>query len=82
MSINLAQMLQISKEFYAKKGLPDILEVYEGSDTWIVFAGIKGKVIYGSVGISISKDDGSIRDFVLPSEQNFKCLEQATKVEI
>ena len=75
-------MLKLAKEFYAKKGLPDILEVYETSDVWIVFGGIKGKVIYGSVGISISKDDGGIRDFVLPSEQNFECLEQATKIEI
>lgn len=80
--MNLTHALQIAKEFYLKRGLPDILEVYETSDLWVVFGGIKGRVLYGSIGIAISKSDGHISDFELPSEQNFKYLELATKVKI
>ena len=80
--MKLEQALQIAKEFYRKIGLPDILEVYDTRDFWVVFGGIKGKVLYGSTGIEISKSDGSISDFELPSVKNFQYLEQAAKVNL
>lgn len=80
--MKLNEALQIAKSFYAKRNLPDILEVYETSDTWIVFGGIIGEVMYGSSAIAISKGSGKISDFVLPSDENFALLEQATKIEI
>lgn len=80
--MKLDEALRIAKDFYAKRDLPDILEVYETGDAWIVFGGIQGKVMYGTAAIAIAKDSGEIRDFVLPSEENFAILDRATKVEI
>lgn len=80
--MKLDEALRIAKDFYVKQGLPDILEVYETGESWIVFGGIQGKVMYGTAAIAIAKGNGEIRDFVLPSDENFAILDRATKVEI
>lgn len=80
--MKLDEALRIAKDFYVKRGLLDILEVYETGESWIVFGGIQGKVMYGTAAIAIAKGNGEIRDFVLPSDENFAILDRATKVEI
>ena len=78
--MTLESAMQVAKEYFAEQELPDILEVYETNNAWIFFGGISGVIMYGSFGISISKESGQICDFDLPSDENFAILENATKI--
>lgn len=80
--MKLDEALRLAKDFYRKLNLPDILEVYETADSWIVFGGVAGKVIYGSTGVAISKSSGEISDFPLPSDENFAILDRAAKIAV
>lgn len=54
-----------------------LMKIYDAGSEWIVFSGIPGKVQVGGQGALVNKDDGSVRAFRLPSEENFKKLKAA-----
>ena len=80
--IKIKEAVSIAQEYYLKEGVPDILEVYDSKDCWIIFGGKKNVPLIGSAGISVNKETGTISDFILPSRENFKLLSEATKMTI
>lgn len=80
--ITLEKAIEIAKEYYINRGSPDITYVAEAEGVWIVNGGIKGVRRVGSFGITINKDNGEIRNLILPSKEGFALLDSAKKIDL
>lgn len=49
---------------------------------WIFFPGEEGIVEFGVEGVKIEKSSGKMAPFILPDDENFKLLDQATKIKM
>lgn len=78
--INLEKAEKIALRYFELNNLGKIHKMYDGKNIWIVFPERKGKLIYSSSGIQISKETGVISMFILPSLRNFEILKAAVEV--
>lgn len=80
--IDYANACKMAYDYYKKvwhiSGLCDAKDL---SAKWIFYPN-SNEHFFGGSHISISKADGSIGNFVLPDEENFKLLKNAVSVEI
>ena len=74
--------IEIAKNYFSAKGDSELTKIYESANAWIVYAGKKGQVKYGNMGITIDKGNGSISNFILPSRENFEILKNAKLTEL
>lgn len=79
--MELNKAIQIAKAYYAEKGMDELTKIYDAGTLWIIYAGKKDQVQYGSSAISIHKTSGEIKSFILPSRENFAILRNAVLVE-
>lgn len=79
--ITYEKALEIAKEHFSCVPDRSITKVYDSEAFWIVFAAIKDRPQYTSTGISISKDSGEVKRFILPSKENFRILHSANLIE-
>ena len=80
--IDFKRAIEIAGSYFSAKGDSELTKIYESDSAWIVYAGKKGQVKYGNVGISIDKISGAISSFVLPSRTNFEILKKAKLTEL
>lgn len=80
--IDFSNALEIAKTYYLKNNVTDILEAYDADGVWIIFGGKKGCPEIGSSGISIDKTTGDMKDFILPSAENFDLLNKAKEITL
>lgn len=80
--INFSKAIEIAKTHFLEKGEQHLTKIYESEHLWIVYAGKPGQVKYGNMGISIDKESGEIRNFILPSRENFEILRNAKLTEL
>ena len=80
--IDFDNAIRIAKEYYCKKGELELTKIYEAEKEWIVYAGKKDQPKFGNAGISIDKESGDIKSFILPSRENFEILKNAKLTEL
>lgn len=73
---------EIATKHFKGKGRIGIRKALEATDFWIFYGGLAEPIEIGGNGISVQKADGGIKDFILPSMENFKIKKSAVAVEI
>ena len=79
--ISYESALAIATEHFSSTPYRTITKIYDSSELWIVFSAVENQPQYTSTGISISKESGEIKKFILPSKENFKILHSAKLIE-
>lgn len=81
--IDYIKACDLAKE-YLKNNLKQdgISKALEADECWIFYGGSSEVVQLGGVGISVSKKDGGIRKFILPSKENFVILKSSKQIEV
>ncbi|MBQ9808215.1 MAG: hypothetical protein IJM55_05055 [Ruminococcus sp.] len=49
---------------------------------WLFFGGSADETRFGGSGVLVSKEDGSTKDFILPSRENFAILKSGKPAEL
>ena len=80
--INFNDAIEIAQKYYQGKGQSKLTKIYESEDIWIVYAGKKEQPKFGSAGIAIDKETGTVSSFILPSHTNFEILKNAKVTEL
>lgn len=80
--IDFNKAIEIAKAHFSVKGEEHLTKIYESDNSWIVYAGKTGQVKFGNMGISIDKESGEIKNFILPSRENFEILKNAKLTEL
>lgn len=75
--IELDEAKRIASEFLKCNEQRIITKVYDAGSEWIIFSGVPGKVRIGGQGALVNKEDGAVKLFRLPSDENFKKLKAA-----
>ena len=79
--IDLSGAINIAKDFYYERGQQKITKIYETDSMWIIYGGKGDQPKIGGDAITISKENGDIGSFHLPSKENFAILRQATLID-
>lgn len=80
--IDFNKAIEIAKAYYHEKGQFELTKIYEAEHIWVVYAGKKDQPKFVSAGISIDKESGEIKSFILPSRTNFEILKNAKLTEL
>ena len=74
--------LKIAKDYYYKSmGEKRIAKVLEYTDSYIIYPdSCVGRI--GEMAIKIDKKDGKIRNFILPSKENFAILKNSKEIKM
>lgn len=81
--IAFEEACKIACDFYEKTlGIQGIYKPYDIGDAWVFNGGREEERRIGVQKIAVSKTDGGIRAFNLPSKKNFALLEAGTEVEL
>jgi hypothetical protein len=78
--IELEEAKKIAFDYLKCSGDRVITKVFDAGDEWIIFAGIPGVKQVGAYGALINKNDGNVKPFKLPSQENFKKLKSSESV--
>lgn len=79
--INLNDAFKIADEYFKKQSIKEIGTVLESNEYFIFYQEEK-ELRIGNFGLKVSKENGELQLFVLPSDENFKILEEAKIVNI
>lgn len=79
--ITYSDALKVAKEYYYERSQQEITKIYETDSMWIVYGGRRDQVKIGGAAITISKENGEIGRFILPSKENFAILKKATLID-
>lgn len=80
--IDFNKAIELAKAYYREKGQLELTKIYEAEHIWVVYAGKKDQPKFGNAGISIDKENGEIKSFILPSRINFEILKNAKLTEL
>lgn len=81
--ISLEQACKIAKEiFIAECNCDNILQILDANYCWIISCGAKEEIEMDTFALIINKNDGSVKDFILPSDEGFELLNSAKEIEI
>lgn len=81
--INFSKACEIAYAYYRDiKGIEGVFKPYELEDCWVFNGGRESDGAVGVGKIAVSKQDGAVSAFVLPSKDNFKRLAEGTEVEL
>ena len=79
--VSRVDVLKIAKDYYKSMGEKRIAKVLEYTDSYIIYPeSCVGRI--GGMAIRIDKKDGEIRNFILPSKENFAILKNSKEIEI
>lgn len=73
--------IEASKYFDSKVNISNFETILENDESWIFYAKTAG-VEYGGFGVEVLKDTGEIKDFILPSKENFEKLDKSTSIVV
>lgn len=79
--IDLTMALEIARRYYAEHGPLPLDKVYETETGWVVFGGDGDMPQIGAQAIAVSRENGTVSDFFLPSRENFAILKKAKPVD-
>ena len=80
--IDLNKAIELANVFYRGKGQYELTKIYEAEQIWIIYARKDNRPRFGSAGISIDKESGEIKSFILPSDTNLAILKNAKLITI
>lgn len=81
--INFETACDIASSYYSEKmGVKGIYRPKELEDCWVFNGGTEGDQAIGISKIAVSKQDGGVSLFLLPSRENFARLKEATSIEL
>ena len=80
--IDFNKAIELAQEYFHEKGEHKLNRIFEAELIWVVYAGNRERPRYGSSGISIDKQTGEIKRFILPSKVNFEILKNAKLTEL
>ena len=81
--INLNKACEIAVNYFQKEeNKTGICEILDAGSAWIFYGGNSDEIEIGAAGITISKNDGVIEPFILPSPKGFELLDKAVDLDI
>lgn len=78
--IEFKEAKDIASNYYNTHGEKRISKVLESDSCWTFFARKEGMMQYGGGAICISKNDGKITVFALPSKKGFDILDSSKEL--
>lgn len=81
--INFESACEVASSYYSEKmGVKGIYQPKELEDCWVFNGGAEGDQAVGISKIAVSKQDGCVSLFLLPSKENFARLKEAASIEL
>lgn len=80
--MSLEDGCRIAAAYFAEREIRGIRQILSAEKAWIFLPGEKGVVEFGGNGVTVNRQTGETRPFILPSREGFMLLENAKEEEI
>ncbi|MBD5478644.1 MAG: hypothetical protein HDR14_05020 [Lachnospiraceae bacterium] len=80
--MSLEDGCRIAAAYFAEREIRGIRQILTAEKVWIFLPGEKGVVEFGGNGVTVDRQTGEARPFILPSKEGFRLLQEAREEAI
>ncbi|MBQ6160928.1 MAG: hypothetical protein IJK24_08270 [Oscillospiraceae bacterium] len=82
--MELKDAIELANSYFLRENNETVnsKDILDAVTHWIFYPGQDGDIEFGLEGVKIEKSSGKMEELILPDDENFRLLDQSTKIKL